>query len=197
MNELVKITEQSGKRLVDARELHQVLKVETLFKDWIKRRIKEYQFVKNADYFTMLKNEPLQYQALTENQKKFYNPPKNYLLTIDMAKELCMVERNEVGRKIRKYFIQIEQNYRQIQWRGLNTLVVGNDVFVNYKATLRELGYSDKSGAVALRKKVRPELFILLYGQNWIKLNYAQALEKQAQIKQLRIEFNKLMIGGK
>jgi len=192
MNELVKITEQSGKRLVDARELHQVLKVKSLFKDWIRNRIKEYQFIRDADYFRSSNFSYGDVQVVI-NPK----PRQEYLLTIDMAKELCMVERNEVGRKIRKYFIQIEQNYRQIQWRGLNTLVVGNDVFVNYKATLRELGYSDKSGAVALRKKVRPELFILLYGQNWIKLNYAQALEKQAQIKQLRIEFNKLMIGGK
>jgi len=197
MNELVKITEQSGKRLVDARELHQVLKVKTRFNDWINIRIDEYAFSENTDYFVLLKKQYLENQQLTESQKKHLNVSIDYLLTIDMAKELCMVERNEVGRKIRKYFIQIEQNYRQIQWRGLNTLVVGNDVFVNYKATLRELGYSDKSGAVALRKKVRPELFILLYGQNWIKLNYAQALEKQAQIKQLRIEFNKLMIGGK
>ena len=49
MTELIKITEQNGQKLVDARELHGVLQVKSDFNNWMKNRIKDYGFVENQD----------------------------------------------------------------------------------------------------------------------------------------------------
>ena len=50
MNELIKITESNGKRAVNARELHKVLKVKSKFYDWINNRIKQYDLIESIDY---------------------------------------------------------------------------------------------------------------------------------------------------
>lgn len=86
------------KQTVSARELHQFLEVATKFSDWIKRRIEEFGFVKEVDY-VVLKNETQYNQTLTIE----------YALTLDMAKELSMVERNEKGKQARQYFIECER----------------------------------------------------------------------------------------
>ena len=103
MNELIKITEQKGIQLVDARELHRKLKVQTKFTNWFPRRVEEYKFDEGKDYFT-------ENQLLPKNgQKVFHRPRTEYFLTIDMAKEIAMVERTEVGKMIRNYFIEMEK----------------------------------------------------------------------------------------
>lgn len=91
---------QNHEMLCDARELHKFLGVNTRFNDWIKNRIAEYGFVQNQDYI-----------SFTENLVKPKNGRKNvqYHITLDMAKELAMVEKNAKGRQIRRYFIQCEK----------------------------------------------------------------------------------------
>lgn len=98
--ELIKITEQNGERAVNARELHQFLEVETRFNDWISRRIEEYQFIEKQDFEVLLKNE---------KNSNGGRPLKEYIISIDMAKELSMVERNEKGKLARLYFIEMEK----------------------------------------------------------------------------------------
>lgn len=98
--EFVHIYENSkGERLVNARELFFVLRgkeTKTKFGDWIKDRLNRYIFVENEDFIGFsLKNE----------KPNGGRPTKEYYLTIDTAKEICMIENNEIGRKIRKYFI--------------------------------------------------------------------------------------------
>ena len=93
-------------KLINARELHEKLKNNTKFADWIKRRIEHYKFEENKDYICFLN---------FEKANKYGNKTtKEYYITVDMAKELCMVENNETGRKIRKYFIEVEKRYREI-----------------------------------------------------------------------------------
>ncbi|WP_317992658.1 antA/AntB antirepressor family protein [Bartonella gliris] len=106
MNILIPISEQTvGQEIVqtvNARELHTFLEVNSKFADWIVRRIKEYGFLENQDYgFTFLKNE-----------KRKNVISKEYHLTLDMAKELSMVERNEKGRQARRYFIECEKKLK-------------------------------------------------------------------------------------
>ena len=101
---LIPIKNTNGMQAVEARRLHAFLEVSTQFKDWIIRRIEEYQFVENEDYQVLLKNE------LNPNGGR---PSKDYVISLDMAKELAMVERNEKGRLARKYFIEIEKRYYQ------------------------------------------------------------------------------------
>ncbi|GIJ93520.1 hypothetical protein CAPN002_07380 [Capnocytophaga stomatis] len=100
MKALIKITETNGQRAVNARELHQFLGVKTQFKDWINRRIEEYQFIKGQDFEVFLKNE---------QNPSGGRPAKEYALSLDMAKELSMVEKTEQGRKARQYFIEMEK----------------------------------------------------------------------------------------
>ncbi|UZA47367.1 antA/AntB antirepressor family protein [Moraxella bovis] len=95
---------QNAEMLCDARQLHKFLGVQTRFNDWIKSRISEYGFVKNQDYV-----------SFTENSVKPKNGRKSiqYHITLDMAKELAMVEKNAKGREIRRYFIQMEKQALQ------------------------------------------------------------------------------------
>ena len=102
--ELIKI--YHGK-VVDARELHQFLGVKRDFSTWIKDRIKKYGFEENVDYTTAPRIGGAVHKGGGHNKI-------NYALTINMAKELSMVENNEQGRKARKYFIEAEQTLRKL-----------------------------------------------------------------------------------
>ena len=81
---------------VDARALHSFLEVDTRFNDWVNRRIDEYGFAQDVDFISILNSE--------------YSPPrKDYAITLDMAKELAMVERTPKGKQARQYFIDCER----------------------------------------------------------------------------------------
>ena len=105
-NNIVPIYENEKKdKLINARELHSALGSKRQFADWIKQRIKKYEFIENEDF---LKHHNF---VIVGNLKR---PQIDYYLTIDTAKEICMIENNETGRKIRKYFIETEKRYREI-----------------------------------------------------------------------------------
>ncbi|EMC3409961.1 antA/AntB antirepressor family protein [Escherichia coli] len=89
--------------LVNARDLHGFLEVGKDFSNWIRARLNEYGFVENLDYILFSPN-----LAKTPGRRR-----KDYHLTLDTAKELAMVERNEKGRQIRRYFIECEKKFRQ------------------------------------------------------------------------------------
>ena len=104
MNELIKI---NSKNKVDGRSLHEFLQIETPFKKWIDRML-EYGFVEGVDFWTEDKNVrradgAIMPQKLTE-----------YELTIDMAKEISMIQRNERGKQARLYFIECEKRLRAL-----------------------------------------------------------------------------------
>ncbi|ENJ6990531.1 antA/AntB antirepressor family protein [Salmonella enterica] len=92
--------------LCDARELHGFLEVGKRFASWITERITEYKFVENQDYISFSQNR---------EKPQGGRPTKDYHLTLDTAKELAMVERNEKGRQIRRYFIECEKQLCQQQ----------------------------------------------------------------------------------
>lgn len=104
MNQLINITNQGENQVVNARELHQFLEVNSDFKNWIKRRINDYKFVENEDFVLVVKNDQ-------QNSQGGHNR-KDYAISLDMAKELSMVERNEKGRQARRYFIEVEKTAR-------------------------------------------------------------------------------------
>ena len=98
MSKLIKITtNEEGKQLVSARELHEFLKVKSKYADWIKNRIKKYEFIENVDYITVSK--------ILENGGR----ENDHAITTEIAKELSMVENNDKGSEARKYFIQVEK----------------------------------------------------------------------------------------
>lgn len=104
MTELIKISEYNGKKAVNARELHQFLESKQDFSNWIKNRIEKYDFVENQDYCSFNKIIEREIGATSRIE---------YALSLDMAKELSMVENNEKGRLARKYFIECEKIARE------------------------------------------------------------------------------------
>lgn len=92
---------------VDARALHGFLNVGNDFSTWIKGRIEECSYVEGVDYFPLPKKQERENQGLSR-----FIPGGNridYEVTIAVGKELCMMERNEQGRKIRQWFISVEK----------------------------------------------------------------------------------------
>lgn len=102
MNELIKINNENK---VDGHELHDFLQVETPFKKWIDRMI-EYGFVEGTDFWTADKNVHRADGTIMPQKQT------EYVLTISMAKEICMIQRNERGKQARLYFIECEKRLK-------------------------------------------------------------------------------------
>lgn len=102
MTELIAIiTDKQGAKVKSARELHTYLGVRSRFADWFKNRVHKYGFVEGRDFVTLSKN-------LESGGREL-----DYALTLDMAKELAMVERTEKGRQARQYFIEAERTLQK------------------------------------------------------------------------------------
>lgn len=89
----------------DARELHGKLQVETRFNDWIQRRIEEVELTRNLDYTEFYSN-----LSKTPDGGR---PSAEYLLTLDSAKHIAMLEKSKIGKEIRQYFIDFEKRTRK------------------------------------------------------------------------------------
>ena len=106
MTELIKITtNENGNQVVSARELHKFLEVGKVFGAWITDRIEQFGFIENQDYTV--------YSEIGKNLKGG-RPSKEYALTLDMAKELSMIERSEKGKLARQYFIACEKKLKEV-----------------------------------------------------------------------------------
>lgn len=102
---IICITEREGQQAVSARDLHKFLESKKDFSSWIKDRIEKYGFLENQDYCLLTE--------LGEQKGRGGHNRVEYLLTVDAAKELAMVEGNEKGKQARRYFIEAEKRYRQ------------------------------------------------------------------------------------
>ena len=171
MDKLITITEQKGIQLVDARELHRRLKVQTSFNHWFNRRVSEYNFDENKDYFT-------ENQLLDKNDKKYpHRPRTEYFLTIDMAKEIAMVERTEVGKEIRNYFIEMEKIARKSLIKMPPSLNVYGKEALPYIEWLLLHQYSVTSGQYHHRIRKYPQHFHRTAEGKWyINKEFADAL---------------------
>lgn len=108
MNELIKIEETviSSEKVntVNARELYSFLEVKSEFNHWIKDRLAAGRFALDKDYLIIAKKN--------DNSQKG-RPPKEYYITLDAAKHIAMLERNDRGFEVRNYFIECEKKLRQ------------------------------------------------------------------------------------
>ena len=105
MNEIIKINNDNSDRpTVMGRELHEALEIQTPYKKWFDRMC-EYGFAENSDFILVRQNCP------TNNPKNPTTEIINHQLTLDMAKEICMIQRSEIGRKCRQYFIEVEKQW--------------------------------------------------------------------------------------
>jgi len=104
---------------VNARELHEFLEVGRDFTNWIKSRIEDYQFIEKQDFIVFAKSGEKSFMKLGR-------PRVDYYLTLDMVKELAMLERNHKGRLARQHFIKMEKqaHISQAQYQGLQQQVL-------------------------------------------------------------------------
>ena len=102
MDELIKTTYENDRPAVSARELHEFLEVETPYHKWFPRMC-EYGFAENSDYAVT--------DIFVHNPTGGPQSKKDAALTIDMAKEICMIQRNEKGKQARQYFLQLEKDW--------------------------------------------------------------------------------------
>ena len=119
-NELVAVgTNENGNPVVDGRELHDFLQVATPFGKWMPRMI-EYGFIENVDYFTEDKN------VRRADGRIMPQTTKEYTLSLDMAKEISMVQRNERGMMARNHFLEIEKKWNSPEQVMARALLMAN-----------------------------------------------------------------------
>ena len=104
-NELVPVyVTSTGEKVVYGTELYAKLKPGTVFADWIKRRISECDAVEDRDFEVFRKKE---------KNSKGGRPALEYIMKLDIAKEMAMLEHNETGKQVRRYFIRVEEKYKE------------------------------------------------------------------------------------
>nr|DAZ08457.1 MAG TPA: antirepressor protein [Caudoviricetes sp.] len=100
-NELVPVYETStGEKVVYGSELHEVLGVKSRYREWIDRRLQDIDAVENEDFQAAEISAP-------SGQTK-----RDHIIKLDTAKEMAMLERNEKGKEVRRYFIRVEKKYK-------------------------------------------------------------------------------------
>ena len=124
----VNVTEED-KQIVSGRDLHMFLEIGTQYTKWFERMC-EYGFSENVD-FRAVSQKRLTAQG---NESTFID----HELTIDMAKQLCMLARNDKGKQAREYFIQIERDWNSPEKVMGRALKIANNVINNQKITIAQ-----------------------------------------------------------
>lgn len=133
MKELIKVNYSSERPTVNGRDLYEALEVKTAYKDWFPRMC-DYGFEEGKDFCSIL------------SESTGGRPSLNHQLTISMAKELCMLQRNEKGKVFRQYFIAIEE-----KWNSPESIMARALQFANEKLMLLEKENTRLSNKVAIQ----------------------------------------------
>ena len=202
MKELVKITDNNGKKAVSARELHRVLKSGTRFNDWIDYRKKQYELIDGVDY-QILNENLVEVNQFTEISVKLKRGPKgvDYALSLECAKQLAMIENNEEGKKVRLYFIKAEQKYQDMlkpigDVGKVYPLIYKDQIGIPRRELFLLSGYSPNSGTVSALKKKYPEHFFMIRRTACVSVEFAKLRYSQGKVRQLEIDFRNKSIGG-
>lgn len=163
--------------------LHSKLKVKTKFSMWFQRRVEKYGFEEGIDYFPNLGNQNRQGHGGDRRST-------DYLLSLDMAKELAMLEENEVGKAIRRYFIAKEKELRQIThlpkeheiFKGLKLHNINGRRMRPYRQLLAKIGYNTSSGGCSGRVARYPGHFVKMGKEQLITEEFGLHLYHQKQV---------------
>jgi phage anti-repressor protein len=138
MQALVNINPLNSAFPVSARELHEFLEVNTRFDKWIQRRIEQYDLIENVDYESLAQN----WASVSYSGSSVPNRRIEYSLTIDCAKELCMIENNAKGKEARRYFIECEKAYRRLinPMEGMKPLRREGYEYYEYRVAMQQAG---------------------------------------------------------
>lgn len=159
--EVVGIIEHDGKQAVNARELHQKLGNKRQFANWIKQRIEQYGFVENQDYEF--------FNKFVKNSNGGRSRIE-YALSLDMAKELCMIENNERSTEIYKYITTLDKG---------NTLAKSNiDKLDKEHMTFLDQGVSESNFGLWSYKQEQPNKVRVFESPMFGKIRVAGTSEK-------------------
>lgn len=143
MNELLKVNYDNDRITLSARELHEFLEVKTSFKDWFPRMC-EYGFNESQD-FNPLKNE----QVRLEGNRQVKRTVQDYEITLDMAKEIAMIQRSDKGKEVRQYFLELERRWNSPE-------AVMNRALEYSRKQVKAL-MEEKQGLIEENKKLKPK----------------------------------------
>lgn len=129
MNELIKVTYDNDRPAVSAREPHDFLEIDTPYHKWFPRMC-GYGFTENEDFMVT--------DNFVPNSAGGPQHQKDAILTIDMAKELCMIQRNEKGKLARQYFIQIEKDWNSPEKVMARALQIAKDRIMRLETKVAE-----------------------------------------------------------
>jgi len=122
MDEIITVNYDNNRPTVLGRDLHELLEVKTAYKDWFSRMV-EYGFTEGIDFCSFL------------SESNGGRPAKDHQLTIDMAKELCMLQRTGKGKQARQYFIQLEKDWNSPEKVMARALVIAQDRIKSLEVT--------------------------------------------------------------
>ena len=128
MNDLIKVEVAGEKPTVLGRDLHAALEVDTQYSKWFER-MTEYGFTEGVDFVTVVKN------VYREDGTLMPQTQTDHQLTLDMAKELCMLQRTDKGKECRQYFIELERRWNDPEFLMARALVAADRQI----ASLREV----------------------------------------------------------
>lgn len=140
MDDLIKINYETEQPTVSARDLHEGLGIETPFKKWIDRMC-EYGFEANKDFWTKM------------SESNGGRPATEYDITVDMAKQICMLQRTEKGKQYRQYFLDLEKAWNTPEQVMARALKIANATVDSLKERCKFLG-----GQVIEQQKVIEKL---------------------------------------
>ena len=138
MSELIPIHNNNGAQAVMGRDLHAFLESKEAYTRWISRLIEKYGFVAGQDFMTKM------------SESTGGRPSENHILTLDMAKEISMVQNNDKGRQARRYFIECERRAKEPVQLSPEELMaraikVADNTIKDLEAKTRELEPAAKS----------------------------------------------------
>lgn len=119
MNNLILVNYDSDRPTVLGRDLYGALEIKTPYTQWFDR-MKEYGFTENTDFILVSQ------KCETNNPKNPYTTITDHQLTIEMAKEICMIQRSEKGKQCRQYFIELEKQWNSPEMVMKRALEIAN-----------------------------------------------------------------------
>lgn len=140
MNELLKVNYDNDRITLSARELHEFLEIKTKYKDWFPRMC-TYGFDENVDYRAMA-----QKRATAQGNETTY---VDHEITLDMAKEIAMIQRSEKGKEVRQYFLELERRWNSPE-------AVMNRALEYSRKQVKAL-MEEKQGLIEENKELKPK----------------------------------------
>lgn len=168
MRELIQINYESDKPTVSGRALHEALEVATPYKDWFPRMC-EYGFKEGKDFCSNLR------------ESTGGRPSIDHAISIAMAKELCMLQRSDMGRKYRQYFIAAEEAWNCPEKVVERALHIAHQRAIEAESRILSLTVENETLEIALNTSLQfytVAKYNKVFSRNW-SLSQCQTIGKQ------------------